>query len=237
MTQPPHPVRSAPTREARNELRVVVHQGAPSPGHSPAGDDVTEVSISKTQFKQIATKKRSIGTVLAGYADTFAKARRTGRVATITFRVSPEGEAESIEAAPLPDPLDVALAAARARGQAKITDILNGPDMMTAREFGVLIGASHETVNAKRKRFEVLGLEGATRGVRYPRWQVTESGLPLPALPALFAALGEQPWTVYRFLRATHAELGGRTALEAMQAGRIDAVLEIARNQSVGAFS
>ena len=116
MTQPPHPVRSTPTREARIELRVVAHQGAPFPGHSPAGDDVTEVSISKTQFKQIATKKRSIGTVLAGYADTFAKARRTGRVATITFRVSPEGEAESIEAAPHPDQLDVALAAARALG-------------------------------------------------------------------------------------------------------------------------
>lgn len=70
--------------------------------------------------------------------------------------------------------------------------------MRITRDFGPLIGASHETVNIKRKTGKVLGLEGAKRGVKDPRWQVTDAGLPLPGLAALFAALGKQPWTVYR---------------------------------------
>lgn len=107
-------------------------------------------------------------------------------------------------------------------------------------EAGPLIGASHETVNTKRKRHEVLGLEGATRGVKYPRWQVTDSGLPLPGLPKLFEVLGEQPWIVFRFLKTPHAELGGKTALDVLKTGRVDAVdtvVGVAENQAAGAFS
>jgi ABC-type amino acid transport substrate-binding protein len=227
--------RPAPAKRARSGKRVLVRSGA-GVGFK-AGDDVTEVSVSKTRFERIAGKPQTLGKVLSGYADTLAKAKRTGRSVTVTFRVSPDGEAESVLGAPEDDPLDRALAAARARGQIKVADILKGEDMLTARAFGPLIGASHETINAKRKRGEVLGLEGAIRGVKYPRWQVTEAGLPLPGLPALFKALGEQPWTVYRFLRAGHAELGGRTALEALKAGQIDAVLGVARNQGGGVFA
>ncbi|MDN2764734.1 DUF2384 domain-containing protein, partial [Campylobacter jejuni] len=62
-------------------------------------------------------------------------------------------------------------------------------------------------------------------------------GLPLPSLPQLFAVLGEKPWTVYRFLRTAHAELGGRTALEALKAGQSEAVLGVAQNQIAGHFA
>ena len=61
-------------------------------------------------------------------------------------------------------PLDAALARAKGRGAAKAADILKSADMLTARDFGPLIGASHETVTTKQKRHVVLGLEGATRG-------------------------------------------------------------------------
>jgi hypothetical protein len=46
--------------------------------------------------------------------------------------------------------------------------------------------------------------------------------------------LGQQPCAVYRFLRTAHAELDGRTALDAMKAGEEKAVLN-ARNQASGA--
>ncbi|OYX11224.1 MAG: hypothetical protein B7Z15_12215 [Rhizobiales bacterium 32-66-8] len=205
------------------------------------GQVVAEAPVSKERLPRIAGKMHVVGKVISGYADAAAKAKRTGKPLIVTYRVTPDGKAEAVSEAPADPPpigpLDAALARARTRGAAKAADILKGADMLTARDFGPLIGASHETVNAKRKRHEVLGLEGATRGVKYPRWQVTETGLPLPGLAQLFEVLGPQPWTVFRFLRTELAELGGDTALDALKAGRIDDVLGAAKNQATGAFS
>ena len=58
----------------------------------------------------------------------------------------------------------------------------------------------------------------------------------MPGLADLFAALGGQPWTIHRFLCAAHAELGGRTGLDALKAGQVEAALGAARNQTTGAF-
>ena len=66
---------------------------------------------------------------------------------------------------------------------------------------------------------------------------VLDFTVPLPGLGRLFGILGDQPWTVYRFLRTAHAELGGSTGLDAMKEGRIDVVLGAARNQVTGAFA
>jgi hypothetical protein len=221
------PNRPALTREASGGQVVRVR----------AGDQMVEVPVTKGRFERIARQKRVVGKVISGYADAVAKAERTGLDLIIAYRVKPDGQVfEVVEAKPAASPLDAAVARAKTGGAAKVSEILKGSDMLTARDFGPLIGASHETVNAKRKRHEILGLEGATRGVKYPRWQVTEAGLPLPGLPRLFEALGAQPWTVYRFLKTPHAELGGKTALEALKAGQVEAVLGVAQNQAVGAF-
>ncbi|MHB2208421.1 hypothetical protein [Methylobacterium sp. CM6257] len=255
---------SAPQGE-RGQKRIVVHTSAGKAAASKANPDVAEVPVSETRFKRIAGKSQYLRKLVANYADSVATAVRTGQPTTVVLRVLPSGEiapvdlsesaaaglavsrpavsgpavaaAPTIAASEQRDALDIALAAAKARGQAKVAEILKGEDMLTAREFGPLIGASHETVRVKRERFELLGLEGATRGVRYPRWQVTDDGLPLPGLPQLFAVLGPQPWTVHRFLRTAHAELGGRTALEALKAGQVEAVLGAARNQVAGHFA
>jgi len=229
--------RATPAKRTRRPRRVVVQGGAGKLVAFKAGKDVIEAPVSKTHFARIVDKPRTLSKVVAGYADSFAKAKRTGRFVTVTFRISPEGDAEPVVEAPPGDALDTALATARARGQVKVADILKGEEMLTARAFGPLIGASHETVNVKRAKGEILGLKGSTRGFKYPRWQVTEAGLPLPGLADLFEILGQQPWTLYRFLRTAHAELGGRTALDALKDGRVEAVMGVARNQVAGVFS
>jgi hypothetical protein len=190
---------------------------------------------------QGAADKTLIANLLAGYSAAAKRARQAGRSMVFTVEVAPDGKATTL-AAPAAidtdgDALGSALAAARARGKSRIAGILKSPDMLTARDFGSLIGASHETVNVKRSRGEILGLQGATRGVRYPSWQVTEAGMPLPGLPRLFQVLGQQPWAVYRFMTTAHSELGGKTGLEAMKAGQLDAAYAVARNQTSGAFS
>jgi hypothetical protein len=192
--------------------------------------------VPEAAFLKISKRKngRTVGKLLAGYADVAEKAARAGRAVDYTVRVTPEGDAEFVAK---PDTLDSALSAAKKRGQAKVAEILKGGDMLTASDFGSLIGASHETVNVKRRRGEVLGLQAATRAVRYPEWQLTDTGQLLPGLSGLFEALGRQPWAVYRFLRTTHAELNGRTALEALKAGEETAVLDVAHNQANGVFT
>lgn len=233
-------MKDAATQPQALTRRVPAKRTGGRPLALKAGDDVAEIRVPRALYRHIGSMGQSIGTVISGFADVAAKARRTGQTITITYKITPDGVAEAVgdaAAAPDGDRLDAALARARARGAVKAAEILRGPDMLTARDFGALIGASHETVNAKRRRHELLGLEGTTRGVRYPAWQVTDAGLPLPGLPDVFALLGGQPWAVFRFLRTAHAELGGMTALDALKAGRLDAVLQVARNQAGGAFA
>ncbi|MHB8286060.1 MAG: hypothetical protein ACYDD1_15480 [Caulobacteraceae bacterium] len=242
MTQAREHARAAPQKRASGDKAQAVRNGSTGAFvHVQSGDDVTEVPVTRVRYGRIANKKAALTKVIAKYADTAAKAKRTGKVFIVTYRVSPNGKIEVVREAPAEqpagDPLDAALARAKGRGVAKVADVLKGADMLTARDFGPLISASHETVNAKRKRHEVLGLEGATRGVKYPRWQVTDAGLPLPGLARLFAVLGDQPWTIFRFLRTAHAELGGRTGLDALKAEQVDAVVHVAENQAAGAFS
>jgi hypothetical protein len=132
--------------------------------------------------------------------------------------------------------LDAALAEARGRGVSRAVEILSGRDMLSAADFAKFIGVSREAVRAKHQRNEVLGLKGAKRGLRFPKWQVTSDGGLLPELPQIFDVLGGDSWTVYRFLTQHHPELEGDTALSALQRGKVDKVLAAAEN-TVGAFS
>jgi hypothetical protein len=139
-------------------------------------------------------------------------------------------------ACPSADDLDAALAEARERGVSHAVEILSRPDMLSAADFAKFIGVSREAVCAKHYRNEVLGLKGAKRGLRFPKWQVTSDGGPLPELPRLFEVLGGESWTVYRFLTQHHPELDGETALWALQRGKVEKVLAAAEN-TAGAFS
>jgi hypothetical protein len=43
--------------------------------------------------------------------------------------------------------------------------------MLSASAFAKFIGVSREAVRAKHQRREVLGLKGAKRGLRFPKWR------------------------------------------------------------------
>jgi hypothetical protein len=133
--------------------------------------------------------------------------------------------------------LTEALDAARARGAAVKEELLADPEMLNTAAIANLLGMSEEGVRLKRKRHEILGLESAKRGIRYPAWQVLEGRQLLPALPRLFAMLGDDPWRLFRFLQQHHGELGGDRALDALRRGKVDGVLAAAENTATGAFA
>ena len=127
-------------------------------------------------------------------------------------------------------PLDIdsALAAARQRGEVRIAEILAGDDMASADAFAALLGITRQSLHARLGKHQVLGLEGAKRGFKFPTWQITSDGKPLAGLPRLFETL-EAPWTVYRFLVQFQPQLG-TTGLEALQTGRSDEAIALAQN-------
>lgn len=191
-------------------------------------------------FEKKAAARATAARVLSGISEGVKRAKTTGDTVRVTYVIrsaDDEPEIEIEEIVPQKDALDIALAAARQRGGERIAEILKGPDMLSADEFAEEIGSTRETVNKKRRRHEILGLEGAKRGVRFPKWQIGDDGQLLGGLAQLFEALNGHPWAVYRFLVQKSDSLGGRTGLQILQKGRIEQAVGAARSIGRGDFS
>jgi hypothetical protein len=199
------------------------------------------MSFTPTVMKGIIARKGAAKEVLSSLGRAVLQAEKSGKPIRMTVLIEPAATSPQIAveeiSVPTSDALDVALAAARTRGAARVADILNGKDMLSADAFAEEIGATRETVHKKRRRHEVLGLDGPKRGVRFPKWQLSSSGELLPSLPALFQTLGEHPWAIYRFLLQEHSELDGSTALDALRQGRVKEVLAVAEALDSGTFA
>ncbi len=188
----------------------------------------------------ISAKPGNVKALLVGYGKAMAESQAAGRTVSFRVEVDPTG---GTAVAPLEEPiadsegnLAAALDEARARGKVRAATILAGDDMLSADQFAELLGTTRMTVNTKRQNHQVLGLEGAKRGFRFPAWQVGEDGKPFAALPRLFERLGGGPWSVYRFLVQPHPELDGMTGREALRRGKTDQALDVADSIANGAF-
>jgi hypothetical protein len=172
------------------------------------------------------------GLTFATVAAAHELSRLTGKPVGLMVGISPDGAEKItlIEQASEPvtgklpsagnSELDSALAEARRRGASRVSEILAGPEMLSADEFAERLGTTRATITAWRHKNQVLGLEGATRGFRFPEWQVGDDGKPFRVLPEIFDRLGGNPWAVYRFLVQRHPELGGTTGKDALRRGR-----------------
>lgn len=195
----------------------------------------------------------AVHTLVERYKDAMKQSRRVGR--PVSFRVdvdptmdeptvSPIQEGHSSEAPTFPvqdvgEPgpeMKAALSAARERGRLRAAEILSSAEMVNAEAFARLLGTTRATINAKRQSGQVLGLNGAKRGYRFPTWQLDADGRPFDALPELFDRLGQSPWAVYRFLTSPHSELDGRTGLQTLQRGGANSALAVAESISRGDF-
>lgn len=224
-----------PKGAARHSAKLV-----PSAKGSRKGKGV-EIRLKSKTLKTLATQRGQMKDLIETYGAAVEKSRRMRKSVSFAVHIAPGGEPsfrplkdESPQQANATsegsEDLQSALAAARERGQARVADILSGTDMLSAEKFADLIGTSRVTVNAKRQSHQVLGLEGAKRGFRFPKWQISEDGKPFSALPELFDRLGGSSWAVYRFLVQHHPELGGLTGREALSGGHAAEALEVAES-------
>lgn len=210
----------------------------------PKGVTGFKLKVSDTASKALTSSPKRMKALLQVYGDAITKSRTVGRPVSFRVEIDPEGETvlspvedmaaapEPVEEAGAPDAeLEAALAAARERGRLRAAEILNGDDMLSADAFAKMLGTTRVTVNTKRQSGQVLGLEGAKRGFRFPVWQLDAEGKPYAELAVLHERLGG-PWAVYRFLVQPHGELNGLTGREALERGKVKAALEAA--ESVG---
>lgn len=201
-------------------------------------------------FRKLMAEKRGRRLSERGGFDVLASATKAERKALIAvlmalratdgthFTLIVDPKSESARCLPQPTPaasdargeekeFEAAMAAALERGRASTARILSRPEMRTSDQFAALLGVSRETVNRLRMRHEVLALQGAKRGFKYPDWQIVD-GAPLKGLPQLHAVLQNSPWEVYRFLLEEHDSLGGQRALDLLKTGRVELVLKAA---------
>ncbi|UVK49244.1 XRE family transcriptional regulator (plasmid) [Mesorhizobium sp. AR07] len=189
----------------------------------------------------ISARPSKVKALLAGYGKAMAESQAAGRAVSFRVKVDPTGDTTVIPMeepmADTADDLAEALEEARGRGKVQAASILAREDMLSADKFAVLLGTSRMTVNTKRQNHQVLALDGAKRGFRFPAWQVGEDGKPFAALPRLFERLGGGPWSVYRFLVQSHPELDGLTGREALRRGKADEALAVADSIADGSFA
>ena len=228
------------SRPGRKSVAVVLHKASGKP------IDPVSIELRAKAFETVARQPGPTKTLIEAFGDALERSRRTGEVVKFVVaveprgrsKITPVGEAPQPEPAPeLTDDLDRALEVARTRGRIRAAEILSGDDMLSAEQFAELIGTSRVTVNAKRQNNQVLGLDGAKRGFRFPAWQLDRDGKPFAAIPALFDRLGGGPWAVYRFLVQHHPELDGLTGIEALQRGKTAQVIEVAEGVAQGTFA
>lgn len=127
---------------------------------------------------------------------------------------------------PAPDPL----AGARARGALAKREMLEAAGgVYRVSQVAKLLGISRQAVDGRRARGTLLAVPRANGEWVYPACQFTEDGI-VPGLDRFLKAFRvPTPWTQLSVLLARSPRLGGRTPLEALQAGDTEAACAVAR--------
>jgi hypothetical protein len=120
---------------------------------------------------------------------------------------------------------DDLLAAARRRGAQAKRDLLAAQgDLLDADEVAARLHDDVTEVERRRSQGLLLALPTASGKFGFPSWQFTDSGL-LPGLSTVFRDFGvRDPWMQAAFFLSGNLRLGGRTPLEVLLRGDVEAV-------------
>jgi hypothetical protein len=118
---------------------------------------------------------------------------------------------------------------AKARAAKKFSELLaaeGGP--IRVDEVSKRLRITRAAVDKRRKNGTLIGIEDGGRGILYPGWQFTETGL-LPGLDDSLRVIGViDPWMRMQFFLTPDIDLGTRP-LDALRNGRVEEVVRAAR--------
>ena len=192
-----------------------------SPAQAPTGADgalvqafVQRAQRAATLIAQRMPRERLIE-VVAAPTDTDALLLSMQEPAAIAAQIAP----------PALDPL----AAALLRGARIKRALLQAEGgTLSAQQLAEHLGISVPGLAKKRDRGQVFWLPVGD-GYVYPAFQVGSDGL-LPGVREVLAAMADpDPWVRLNFMLTGDARLGGERPIDALRAGRIDAVVRAAR--------
>jgi hypothetical protein len=116
------------------------------------------------------------------------------------------------------------LAEARLRGAGQRDRLFARVEMLTVEQVARLLGLTRQGVDLRRRKGRLIGLERGRRGYLYPAWQFVD-GQVVPGFEEVLAALASSgPWLACRFFMQREPRLGGRRPIDALRAGRLEAV-------------
>jgi len=126
-----------------------------------------------------------------------------------------------VKSAGTPDPLAVA----RQRGvQAKRDILVAQGELLSAAEAAVRLGVAADEVALRQFQRQLLALPLGAGALGFPSWQFTDTGL-LSGLDVVLHDLGvHDPWMSAAFFLSSDLRLGGRTPLEVLLSGDVEAV-------------
>jgi len=121
------------------------------------------------------------------------------------------------------------LAAARVRGVAARERLIEkAGGMLRIGEVAEMLGVSRAAIHARRTRGTLLAVPLPSGEEVYPGCQFTGEGVPRRLAPFLAAFCEAGPWTKLSVLLAPSRLHDGRSALDLLGAGEVDAAVAIA---------
>lgn len=120
--------------------------------------------------------------------------------------------------------------------EAEIEAAVDLANTYSSDEIAEKLGATRETINAWRKEGRLLGVEGAKRGVRYPKGQIGPNFAPLP-VDVIITSLDGDHWAAWRFLAGSVPELGGATGFALLRAHKAEQLRRVLEARAYGAFT
>jgi hypothetical protein len=117
------------------------------------------------------------------------------------------------------------LAAALKRGERARRSILAAQgDLLDVAEVAARLAMSREDVLQRQNRGRLLALPLEDGKLGFPSWQFAERGL-LPGLDTVLRNIGvDDPWMQAAYFLSGELRLDGRTPLEALRRGEVEAV-------------
>ncbi len=192
----------------REPMRV----SEPLPAHRAAPSAASRALLAHAFMQRYSSLLKRLGEVATDrdIADALAADDEVGGLATLLAQVGP-----------LTPPAGDPLAVARARGaQAKGELLRRAGGGLRLGQAAQQLGVSPQAVHARRKRGTLLAVPQANGEWLYPACQFGSDGA-LPGLALVLQAFGvRSPWTQLAVLLAPAAALGGRTPLQALEAGQ-----------------
>lgn len=211
----------------------------PDPPDSPSDSRYRPKDLSREVAEPAAAYASASATTSLGSAFAARAHRAIDRLSgqlssdTLTQALSAPSDVDALIEALLHavsvEPTDP-LGSARLRGVQAARKLLEEEGgVLSAEDFGDVLGITRQAVNQRRQAGKLLALQVGRHGYSYPAWQLTETGT-LPGLEDVLTALeGHDPWMQARFFLTPQARLHRQRPLDALLEGRVEPVVEAAR--------